>query len=107
MEKCNATAGYGRVKGRDKRSMEESMSDWIFIPKNVHILLNSLHAAGYEAYIVGGCVRDCADGATGRRIGDITTSAEPDQVKAIFRKTYDAGNCPQEPSFGEAWRGCL
>ena len=66
------------------------MSDWINIPKNVHIMLNSLHAAGYEAYIVGGCVRDCLMGYKPKD-WDITTSAKPDQVKAIFRKTYDTG----------------
>ena len=66
------------------------MSDWINIPKNVHILLNSLRAAGYEAYIVGGCVRDCLMGLKPKD-WDITTSAKPDQVKAIFRKTYDTG----------------
>ena len=45
---------------------------------------------GYEAYAVGGCVRDSI---LGRTPGDwdITTSALPMQVKALFRRTVDTG----------------
>ena len=45
---------------------------------------------GYEAYAVGGCVRDSI---LGRTPGDwdITTSALPMQVKALFRRTIDTG----------------
>ena len=46
--------------------------------------------AGYEAYVVGGCVRDSI---LGRTPGDwdITTSASPQQVKALFPRTIDTG----------------
>ena len=45
---------------------------------------------GYEAYLVGGCVRDML---LGREPGDwdITTSAKPEEVKAVFRRTVDTG----------------
>jgi poly(A) polymerase len=46
-------------------------------------LLEMLENAGYEAYLVGGCVRDLR---LGRHVHDfdVTTSATPDQVKALF-----------------------
>lgn len=53
-------------------------------------ILHTLQKAGYEAYVVGGCVRDSI---LGREPGDwdITTSASPRQTKALFRKTLDTG----------------
>lgn len=62
----------------------------IKLPGTVKMVLDSLHAKGYEAYAVGGCVRDCI---LGRRPEDwdITTSALPEEVKAIFPHTVDTG----------------
>ena len=60
------------------------------IPKNAETILHILEKAGYEAYVVGGCVRDSILG----RIPDdwdITTSAKPEQVKALFHRTVDTG----------------
>lgn len=53
-------------------------------------IIRRLQEAGYEAYIVGGCVRDSI---LGREPGDwdITTSALPQEVKALFRRTIDTG----------------
>ena len=62
----------------------------INIPSNVEWILNTLRAHGYEAFAVGGCVRDTMLGRTpGDR--DITTSSRPEQVKAVFRHTVDTG----------------
>lgn len=60
------------------------------IPENAARILQTLQENGYEAYVVGGCVRDMI---LGREPGDwdITTSAEPLQVKALFRRTIDTG----------------
>lgn len=60
------------------------------IPSAVQIILYTLNQAGYEAYIVGGCVRDAI---MGRKPNDwdVTTSATPNIVKSIFPKTYDTG----------------
>lgn len=60
------------------------------IPKNVELIIEELEAAGYEAYAVGGCVRDSI---LNRIPGDwdITTSAKPWQVKQIFSRTIDTG----------------
>lgn len=62
----------------------------INIPEPAREILNKLHEAGYEAYVVGGCVRDSI---LGRKPGDwdITTSARPDQIKKIFGRTIDTG----------------
>lgn len=53
-------------------------------------VLQKLMAAGFEAYFVGGSVRDFL---IGRKIADvdIATSAFPEEVKEIFPKTYDTG----------------
>lgn len=62
----------------------------INIPQKAAQILKTLNAAGYEAYVVGGCVRDSI---LGREPGDwdITTSALPEQVKELFRRTVDTG----------------
>lgn len=62
----------------------------IRIPEHANIVLHTLHEAGYEAYIVGGCVRDAILGRCPHD-WDITTSAHPDEVKALFRRTVDTG----------------
>ena len=50
----------------------------------------ALETAGHQAYCVGGCVRDSILGKTPSD-WDITTSARPEQVKALFAKTIDTG----------------
>lgn len=62
----------------------------IQLPDKVHNIINTLEEAGYEAYAVGGCVRDSI---LGREPDDwdITTSAKPQQIKALFRRTVDTG----------------
>lgn len=60
------------------------------MPGPVEGILRELRTHGYEAFAVGGCVRDVL---LGREPGDwdITTSARPEQVKAVFGKTVDTG----------------
>ncbi len=60
------------------------------IPQKVEIIINILEKAGYEAYAVGGCVRDALLGRTPND-WDITTSAKPEQVKTLFHRTVDTG----------------
>ncbi len=62
----------------------------ITLPRSVARILRTLEKAGFEAYAVGGCVRDTL---LGRQPGDwdITTSARPQEVKALFRRTIDTG----------------
>ena len=55
----------------------------INIPDNVNLILNKLKSSGYEAFIVGGCVRDSLLGIEPND-WDITTSAKPDEIKSVF-----------------------
>ena len=62
------------------------------IPENVYMLLEKLHAAGFRADIVGGCVRDVLLGLTPNDF-DITTSATPSEMQQIFSdmRTVETG----------------
>ncbi len=60
------------------------------LPEKAKYIIDTITQAGYEAYIVGGCVRDVILGRTPED-WDITTSAKPEQVKALFRRTIDTG----------------
>ena len=62
----------------------------IQLPEKVNTIIDCLEQAGYEAYAVGGCVRDTL---LHRVPGDwdITTSAKPMEVKKLFRRTIDTG----------------
>ncbi|MDE7430861.1 MAG: CCA tRNA nucleotidyltransferase [Lachnospiraceae bacterium] len=62
----------------------------IEIPKHVKLIIDILEHNGYEAYAVGGCVRDAIIGREPND-WDITTSAMPEDVKRIFNKTIDTG----------------
>ncbi|PID51699.1 MAG: polynucleotide adenylyltransferase, partial [Candidatus Moraniibacteriota bacterium] len=53
------------------------------IPQEVQTVLRALTDAGYEAYIVGGCVRDIVLKKTPKD-WDITTNATPEEVQRIF-----------------------
>ncbi len=62
----------------------------IKLPEEVKNIIEILEANGYEAFAVGGCVRDTL---LFRMPGDwdITTSAKPEEVKALFSHTIDTG----------------
>ena len=62
----------------------------IEMPKGAEFIIRSLENAGFEAYIVGGCVRD---GILGREPEDwdVTTNAKPMEVKSVFPVTVDTG----------------
>lgn len=62
----------------------------IDIPKNVRLIINILKQNGFEAFAVGGCVRDTILGRNPQD-WDITTSALPHQVKELFHRTLDTG----------------
>lgn len=62
----------------------------IELPENVECILNRLIENGYEAYIVGGCVRDSILGKAPQDF-DITTNAKPAAVKELFKRTIDTG----------------
>ena len=63
---------------------------YIEIPEKAEQILQTLHQNGFEAYVVGGCVRDSILGRNPED-WDVTTSASPVQVKALFARTIDTG----------------
>ena len=62
----------------------------IALPRKVLMIINNLQLHGYEAFAVGGCVRDSIL-ARRPEDWDITTSAKPEEIKKLFRKTVDTG----------------
>jgi len=67
----------------------------LFLPEQVRRIIDILEQNGFEAYAVGGCVRDAVLGRKPKDF-DVTTSARPEQVKECFGstvgfKTVDTG----------------
>lgn len=62
----------------------------IKVPDSVKLIITKLKENGYDAYAVGGCVRDSILGREPKD-WDITTDAKPLEVKKLFRKTIDTG----------------
>ena len=60
------------------------------VPADAEQIIEKLNEHGFEAYVVGGCVRDSLLGKEPED-WDITTSAKPGEVKAIFSRTIDTG----------------
>ena len=57
------------------------------IPLEVKKVSDALETAGYEAYLVGGCVRDLVVGKVPKD-WDITTNAHPDQIQTLFPESF-------------------
>lgn len=63
--------------------MKDPKAIQITVPKGVEQIIRRIEQAGYEAYAVGGCVRDAILGREPED-WDITTSARPEVVKSLF-----------------------
>ena len=72
------------------RRLTNMVNKIIQMPENVKHIIETLESNGYEAFAVGGCVRDALMGRTPND-WDITTSATPLEVKSLFRRTIDTG----------------
>ncbi len=57
------------------------------VPLEVSRVTGSLQDAGYEAYLVGGCVRDLLLGRDPKD-WDVTTNAKPEQIQAVFPESF-------------------
>ncbi len=62
----------------------------INIPSGAEYIIKKLEQAGFEAFVVGGCVRDSIIGRSPQD-WDIAVSAKPEEVKRIFQRTIDTG----------------
>jgi len=71
-----------------ERAMSPPRADTRFV--DACQVVGRLHAAGYETYLVGGCVRDLAIGREPKDY-DIATIASPDEVCSLFRRTIGVG----------------
>ena len=60
------------------------------LPEDPSYIIRKLEENGFEAYAVGGCVRDLMLGREPKDF-DITTSARPKEIKKVFRNTVDTG----------------
>jgi len=61
------------------------------IPKEVKSIIESLKKAGFEAYIVGGCVRDFLIGMEPKD-WDVTTNAKPEEIQKVFPDSFYENN---------------
>lgn len=62
----------------------------IEVPEAIERIISSLENAGYQAFLVGGCVRDSLLGLTPKDF-DLTTSAKPEEVISLFERTVPTG----------------
>jgi len=71
--------------------MEKGYKEFGPIPEEVAVISAALKNAGFEAYLIGGCVRDIILNIKPKD-WDITTNAKPDEIIAIFPKTFYENN---------------
>ena len=57
------------------------------IPKEVKFIISQLKKSGFEAYVVGGCVRDVLLGSEPED-WDVATSAKPEEIQKVFSKSF-------------------
>src|SRR3989338_3998307 len=72
--------------GAQKSPMETNKKIIEKIPKEVSHVTETLEKAGFEVYLVGGCVRDLLMGIKPKD-WDVTTNATPEQIMGLFEKT--------------------
>ncbi|KAI4453106.1 2-iminoacetate synthase [Holotrichia oblita] len=80
----NTTSQAFQYDQKTKKKKRNTMFDKIFMPREAETIIHKLKSRGFDAYIVGGCVRD----SLLKKIPsdyDITTSASPQQIMSVFR----------------------
>ncbi len=61
------------------------------IPPDVRLVLGIMSDAGFEAFLVGGCVRDSLRGVVHTRDFDVATNAKPSDIQGMFPKAIEVG----------------
>lgn len=97
------TAAYSLLQFfNNKKASDISVNTPTIIPRDQHSIsrknisrpalnvLYGLHEAGFEAYLVGGCLRDLLTGIQPKDY-DIVTNARPEEAKAVFRRSRIIG----------------
>ena len=86
-----APAGGKTALGkRVELAQAEHRIDRTLLDANAVKVVQTLKDAGYEAYVVGGAVRDLLLGVRPKDF-DVATNATPEQVKALFRRAFIIG----------------
>src|SRR5690349_4455828 len=75
---------------RQDVTVKEHGIDVNLVDKRAVDVVKTLADAGYEAYIVGGAVRDLLVGLRPKDF-DVATNATPEQVKGLFRRAFIIG----------------
>lgn len=78
---------YLSSRGKSKNCYDEPMIRQFVIPTEISRVAETIEKAGYEAYLIGGCVRDLIRGVQPKD-WDITTNAKPEEIIALFTKTF-------------------
>ncbi len=79
------SGGSQQLPSKKKYTLEQE-----HISKNALETIKKLHKEGYEAYLVGGCIRDLLLSLRPKDF-DVATNATPEQVKRIFRNSRVIG----------------
>ena len=74
-----------------KYNNNKTLGESMVIPNDVKIILQTLKNNGYEAYIVGGSIRDFIIGTNVPKDYDIATNALPEEIIKYFEKTIPTG----------------
>ena len=91
----SAEAGASRVKKspfgkRNDIALKDHGIDASLVDERAMDVVHVLKQAGYQAYIVGGAVRDLLVGLRPKDF-DVATDATPEQVKSLFRRAFIIG----------------
>lgn len=76
---------YSEIKAENKN--RKKFKATMNIPKEVDLIIEKLKKEGFEAYAVGGCVRDFLRGIKPND-WDITTNAKPEKLRRVFPKSF-------------------
>ncbi len=86
----SAKAASKRFGTRREVSVSEHGIDLELVDDRARQVVRTLQNAGFEAYIVGGAVRDLLLGLNPKDF-DVATNATPEQVKSLFRRAFIIG----------------
>jgi poly(A) polymerase len=85
-----ATSRRPKFGKRQEIPAEVHKIDPNLVDERANNVVNTLQQAGFEAYIVGGAVRDLLAGLKPKDF-DVATNATPEQVKGLFRRAFIIG----------------
>lgn len=87
---AGGTQGKSRFGKRQEVPAEVHKIDPALVDERAKNVVTTLQQAGYEAYVVGGAVRDLLLGLRPKDF-DVATNATPEQVKSLFRRAFIIG----------------